>query len=58
MVFTRREAADIAAIYGNMPRLGPALSGDHLALAVKRRSAARRIGAQPEDVRANPYPRA
>ena len=44
------------AIYGNMPRIGLALAGDHLPLVRKGRSAARRIGAKLEDVPAVTYP--
>jgi hypothetical protein len=44
------------AIYGNMPRIGLALAGDHLPLVMKGRSAARRIGAKLEDVPAVIYP--
>ena len=49
-------AGEYEAVYGNMPRLGLALAGNHLALAVKGRSAARRIGAREEDVPAVAYP--
>jgi hypothetical protein len=51
-----REAAELAAFYDKMPRLGLALAGDHLALAVKSRCAARRIGARAQDVPADPHP--
>jgi Domain of unknown function (DUF4188) len=49
-------AGEYEVIYGNMPRLGLAHAGDHVPLAVKGRSAARRIGATTEDVPAVPYP--
>jgi hypothetical protein len=49
-------AGQYEAIYGNMPRVGLALAGDHLPLARKGRSAARRIGAKLEDVPAVAYP--
>jgi hypothetical protein len=44
------------AIYGDMPRAGLALAAAHVPLAVKGRTAARRIGATEADAPAVPYP--
>ena len=49
-------AGEYEAIYGNMTRAGLTLAGDHVPLAVKGRSAAKRIGATEDDVPAVPYP--
>ena len=52
----RVHAGEYEVIYGNMPRFGLALAGDHVPVTAKGRSAARRIGASEEDVPAVPYP--
>ena len=45
------------AIYGNMPRIGLAAAGDHVAIARRGQSAARRVGASASDEVAVPgYP--
>jgi len=48
-------AGKYEAIYGNMPRRGLALAGDHEPVTTKGHSAARRIGATQEDVPAVVY---
>ena len=45
------------AIYGNMPRIGLAAAGDHVAIARRGQSAARRVGVAASDEVAVPgYP--
>jgi hypothetical protein len=49
-------AGEYEAIYGNMTLTGLAAASDHVPVASKGRTAARRIGATTEDVPAVPYP--
>jgi hypothetical protein len=45
------------AIYGNLPRIGLAAAGDHVPIARRGQSAARRVGASAADEVAVPsYP--
>ena len=45
----RVHAGDYEAIYGNVPRIGLAAAGQHLPLVGSSATAARRIGARPDD---------
>lgn len=45
----RVRAGDYEAIYGNTPRIGLAAAGQHLPLVGSSATAARRIGARPDD---------
>ena len=49
-------AGEYEVIYGNMPRKGLAVAGEHAPIMRKGRSAARRIGATKEDIPAVVYP--
>jgi Monooxygenase af470-like len=45
----RVHAGDYEAVYGNVPRIGLAAAGQHLPLVGSSATAARRIGARPDD---------